>query len=64
MIFQLLEFFDIFHELILNLFPNIQTWILITTKLLLKYRSFVQKKSRERFSMMVFVCNGYLNLQF
>ncbi len=41
MIIQILEFSDMLHELIFNFYTNIQTWMSIVTKLILKYNCYV-----------------------
>jgi hypothetical protein len=47
MILHIFELSNMLHELIFNLCVDIQTQMLIITKLILKFRSFCFKKSRE-----------------
>ncbi len=49
LIFQILEFFDMFHFLFFNFCIDIQTWMSILIKLILKYWSFVQKNQESAF---------------
>ncbi len=55
LIFQIFEFFDMFHDFIFNFCTNIQTWVSIVIILILKYKSSIQKIKRVFFNDVIYV---------